>query len=287
MPRRSAFTLIELLVVIAIIGILVALLLPAVQAAREAARATQCKNSLKQLGLALHNYHDVMGQMPAGWIAGEPEGEPGWGWTAALLPFFEQRNVSETQINHLLPISHPANQAARETVLKILLCASDGNPNLFTIGAEDALGQHLDGGTPMFPIARSNYVGMFGTIEVEDAPSAGDGIFFHNSKVRLADVLDGLSNTLFIGERGAKFGGSTWVGVVEEANEAMLRVVGVADHTPNHPSLHFDDFSSFHPTGVHFLLGDGSVRRFNDTIDLDVYRALATRAGGESAQLPD
>jgi prepilin-type N-terminal cleavage/methylation domain-containing protein len=281
LARRSAFTLVELLVVIAIIGVLVALLLPAIQAAREAARASQCKNSLKQLGLALHGYHDVMNQLPAGWIGNGPEGPPGWGWPTALLAYFEQKNLAESGIRFHLPIDHPQNLAARETVLPLLLCSSDGHAKQFTIGADDALGANIDGGTPLFKIARSNYVGMFGTLEVEDEASNGDGVFFHNSRVRFAEITDGLSNTLVVGERNAAFGGSLWAGVVDGAAEAMVRIVGVADHTPNHPSLHFDDFASYHPSGVHFLVGDGSVRRFNDSIDHGVYQGLATRAGGE------
>jgi prepilin-type N-terminal cleavage/methylation domain-containing protein len=284
--RRAAFTLVELLVVIAIIGVLVALLLPAIQAAREAARASQCKNSLKQLGLALHNYHDVMNRMPAGWIGSTPEGPPGWGWTTALFPYFEQKNLQESGIKFNLPIDHAQNQAARETVLPLLLCPSDGRAKHFEIGADDAPGANIDGGTPLFKIARSNYVGMFGTLEVEDDPSNGDGVFFHNSRVRFAEITDGLSNTLVIGERGVSYGNSVWAGVVDGAAEAMVRIVGVADHTPNHPSLHFDDFSSYHPSGVHFLVGDGSVRRFNNSIDVAVYQGLATRGGGETAQAP-
>jgi prepilin-type N-terminal cleavage/methylation domain-containing protein len=283
---RSAFTLVELLVVIAITGILVGLLLPAVQMAREAARASQCRNSLKQLGLALHLYHDTLGQMPAGWIADQPEGVPGWGWTSALLPYVEQKNLDEGLIRRNLPIADAANQPARESVLPLLLCASDGNAKLFMIGADDAPGTNVDGGTPLFNVARSNYVGVFGTLEIEDVPSAGDGVFFHNSRTRLADVTDGLSNTLVIGERGAKHGGSVWAGVIEGAGEPMARVVGIADHAPNDPHNHFDDFTSYHPSGVHFLVGDGSVRRFNDTIDLAVYQALCTRAGNEAVTAP-
>jgi prepilin-type N-terminal cleavage/methylation domain-containing protein len=286
MTRRPAFTLVELLVVIAIIGVLVALLLPAVQAAREAARASQCKNSLKQLGLALHGYHDVMNQLPAGWIGNGPEGPPGWGWPTALLPYFEQKNLADSGIRFNLPIDNAQNRSARETVLPLLLCPSDGHAKQFTIGADDAPGANIDGGTPLFKIARSNYVGMFGTLEAEDAPSDGDGVFFHNSRVRFAEITDGLSNTLLVGERNAAFGGSLWAGVVDGAAEAIVRIVGVADHTPNHPSLHFDDFSSYHPSGVHFLVGDGSVQRLNDSIDVAVYQALATRGGGEIAPSP-
>jgi prepilin-type N-terminal cleavage/methylation domain-containing protein len=299
--RRSGlgrgFTLVELLVVIAIIGVLVALLLPAVQMAREAARATQCKNNLKQLGLALHNHHDLHGRLPPGWIADDPEGEPGWGWTVGLLPQLEQANV-ESLINKSLPIADPQHQAVRETILPTLICASDGTPRVFQIAGggghdhdeedhDEADGAHsVDEGTPLFPIARTNYVGVFGTLEIEDVPSAGDGVFYHNSKLNFADIIDGLSNTLVIGERQGRRGGSVWAGVVHEANEAMARVVGIADHAPNDRHQHFDDFSSFHPGGVHFLVGDGSVTRINDTIDLGVYRALCTRAGGETASPP-
>jgi prepilin-type N-terminal cleavage/methylation domain-containing protein len=284
--RRPAFTLVELLVVIAIIGILVALLLPAVQMAREAARASSCKNNLKQLGLALHNYHDTMGQLPCGWIADQPEGVPGWGWASGLLAQLEQEAVDQNLIRRNLPIADPANRAAREHVLPILTCPTDAGPNLFSIGADDFTGPSIDNGTPVFRVAKNNYVGVFGTLEIEDAPSDGDGVFFHNGRVNFADILDGLSNTLVVGERRSKLGGSVWTGVIEGVAEPMARIVGIADHTPNHPNGHFDDFSSHHPAGVHFLLGDGSVRRFNDTIDLTVYQALCTRAGGEAIQAP-
>ncbi len=282
---HRAFTLVELLVVIAIIGILVAMLLPAVQAAREAARASQCKNNLRQLGLALHQYHDVMKQCPAGWIADAPEGEPGWGWNVALFPHMEQSNLEATISKHL-PVADPANEAARRTVVPILLCASDGNDSKFQIAAAGGDEHHVDEGTALFPIARSNYVGVFGTMEIEDSPSQSDGMFFHNSRTNFAKVKDGLSNTLVIGERQSDFGGSVWAGVISTANEPMARVVGVADHPPNHQDHHFEDFSSNHPAGVHFLVGDGSVARINNTIDETVYRALCTIKGGEPAVAP-
>src|SRR5437868_1890332 len=96
MSRRHAFTLVELLVVIAIIGVLVALLLPAVQMAREAARMTQCKNNLRQIGIAIHNRHNSHGALPPGWTADQPEGTPGWGWASELLPQLEQGNLYQS-----------------------------------------------------------------------------------------------------------------------------------------------------------------------------------------------
>jgi prepilin-type N-terminal cleavage/methylation domain-containing protein len=292
--KSRGFTLVELLVVIAIIGVLVALLLPAVQMAREAARATQCKNNFKQLGIALHQYHDTHNVLPPGWLANEPEGEPGWGWATHLLPYLEQKNLEEGAIHRHLPISDAANQKARETVLPVFLCTSDPTPKLFTLGGggghdheEDAAHNHsVDEGVALFQISRSNYVGVFGTLEIEDVPAAGDGTFFFRSRTRFAQVTDGLSNTLMIGERGAKRGGSLWQGVVSEANEPMPRIVGISDHPPNHADHHFDDFTSYHPAGVHFLLGDGSVSRYNDSINLAVYQAMCTINGGESATTP-
>mgnify|MGYP003344918406 FL=1 len=128
--------------------------------------------------------------------------------------------------------------------------------------------------------------GVFGTIEVDDAPGAGNGMFFRSSRLGMRDILDGTSKTLLVGERHGRLGGSTWAGVVTGAKAARIRIVGVADHTPNDRHHHFDDFTSNHPTGVHFLVGDGSVQRIDDTIDEGVYKALCTRAGGESAALP-
>ena len=129
--RRRGFTLVELLVVIAIIGLLIALLLPAVQAARESARATQCKSSIRQVGLAVHNYHDIHGRLPAGWISNTPTGTPGWGWMVSLLPQLEQAPLHDNLIKRNLPISDPANQQARETVINVLLCTSDAKPKRF------------------------------------------------------------------------------------------------------------------------------------------------------------
>jgi len=283
---RSAFTLIELLIVIAIIGLLVALLLPAVQAAREAARRIACHNNLKQIGLALHNYHDTLGTLPTGWIGLDPssglpwpEGEPGWCWAAMLLPFLEQQNVEQQLIHYDFPIIHPVNDAARRQIIGLYRCPSDTGEHFFDLEDDNAPG------TVLTRLVTANYPGVFGISEIEDCEGAppgttckGEGVFFHLSRTRFADVLDGLSNTIFVGERSSRYGYSTWLGVVPGGVEAMPRILGIADHPPNTSGIHLDDFSSNHPSGANFLLGDGSVRLINEKIDEYVYRALATRA---------
>jgi len=271
MSPRKGFTLVELLVVIAIIGVLVALLLPAVQAAREAARRTECSNNLKQLGLAMHNHHDTFGQLPPGWSGATPEGAPGWGWAAESLKFIEQSTLSDI-IDFQQSTSASANAVARQTSVPFFLCPTDpGGADTF-----DDLG---------VTVARANYVGVFGSEEIEDDPSNGDGVLYHNSQTRFADITDGLSNTFMVGERSSQLEKSTWVGVISGGDEAMARIVGSADHTPNSPSAHFDDFSSLHPGGTMFLLSDGSVRFIPETIDHAVYVGAATRGGGEINRL--
>jgi prepilin-type N-terminal cleavage/methylation domain-containing protein/prepilin-type processing-associated H-X9-DG protein len=287
---RGGFTLVELLVVIAIIGILVGLLLPAVQVAREAARRMQCSNHLKQLGLAAHNYEAAYGRLPAGWISGKVDGNPGWGWTAALLPFMEGSTIYQ-QIDSRLTIADPLHEKVRLHSMPNFHCPSDPGDNIFQI-AQDSGHSHghpspghaptsVDEGDKLFPIAKSNYVGMFGTFELEDAPFNGDGVFFGNSRTKFRDVRDGLSNTLMIGERDSRLGGSIWHGFIREASEPAARIVGVADHAPNDSSGHFEDFRSYHPGGVNFLRADGSVRMYSQTMDQATYRAMATAAGGE------
>src|SRR5262249_50244518 len=153
--RRHGFTLIELLVVIAIIAILVGLLLPAVQKVREAAARLRCKNNLKQVGLAMHNYHGVYGTLPPGYVsavaADNSDLGPGWGWAALLLPYLEQDNLAR-QIDYKQGIGAPANASARVQVLKVLRCPSDSPPaDTFTATNTTA------------SVAFANYVGMFGT----------------------------------------------------------------------------------------------------------------------------
>jgi len=292
-PRVRAFTLIELLVVIAIIGILVGLLLPAVQAAREAARRTSCFNNMKQMGLALHQYHGVHQTLPPGWMGLEPvtgrplaESGPGWCWASFILPQLELENSARELIRYSLPIVDPANDVARLTFLPIYRCPSDAPVREFD------LPQNGNPNSVLTRLATSNYVAVHGTLELEECEGlpAGvvcrsDGVFYHLSRTTFADIRDGLSNTLIVGERSSALGNSTWLGLVPGGDEAMARFLGIADHPPNADGGHLDDFSSRHGAGTNFVVADGSVRVIAETIDLQVYRALVTRAGGDVAPL--
>lgn len=286
---QRGFTLVELLVVIAIIGILVGLLLPAVQAAREAARRMQCSNNVRQLGLAVHNYESANRRIPSGWIANNAHGEPGWGWAAALLPFMEGSNL-HNQIDFRVPIEDPVHAQVRITVVPTFICPSDAGADLFEIAAGDGHDHEHDHAAfegvddapeKLFRLSKSNLIGMFGTFELEDAPYNGDGMFYGNSRIKFRDVTDGLSNTLMVGERGSRLGGSLWQGNIPEAAEPHARILGVADHGPNDAHAHFEDFSSYHTNGANFMRADVSVTFLSNSIDLRVYQAMATRAGGE------
>lgn len=294
--RRSGFTLIELLVVIAIIAILIGLLLPAVQKIREAANRMKCSNNLKQIGLGFQNYHATYDRFPSGYISGAPatnaEGTgPGWGWGTMLLPYVEQDNLFR-QINLNLDIAHATNATARTTALNLYRCPSD-SPKGDTFTVVDG------GGGTITTVAFANYVGVGGTFEVTGYPDTDNGVLFRNSQIRIADIIDGSSNTIFVGERqSSKAPMTTWVGAItncvnppliatyddEGPPTLILTNTGVAAdaRVPNNPLDHVEDTSSRHPSGVVFLYGDGSVRFLRQTLNPNVWVALGTRAGGET-----
>ena len=310
-PQRRGFTLIELLVVIAIIGVLIALLLPAVQAAREAARRAQCTNNLKQIGIALHNYENAVGSFPPGWLSRPgPDGDntgPGWGWAALILPQLEQAPLFGA-INFGLPIEVPANQTARLTKVGVLICPSDASfKPQFTVVDDSTT--NITPGAPICDVASSNYVGCFGKGDVSslfpysptDGPPGrdnGEGLFFRNRAVRIAEITDGTSQTLAAGERSQNLSRATWVGAVTHAAVPITELQAedglspesgdalVASHTgeldgPNSKPAHADQFWGRHPGGAMFLFADGSVRFIKEKRPLALFQALATRQGGE------
>jgi prepilin-type processing-associated H-X9-DG protein/prepilin-type N-terminal cleavage/methylation domain-containing protein len=316
---RTAFTLVELLVVIAIIGTLVGLLLPAVQAAREAARRTQCTNNLKQLGLALQNFHEARKTLPEGWLCEDPGSPPdnhhaeegrGWGWASRILPYMEEKSLFETHIQSRLATSTDAisdlvaaNPAAVQTVVQGFLCPSDSSAGMLTFfpglpsGDEEEDNHHPDETPGGVTYSRTNYVGMFGTNgwheegtsgdpDYEPAePYAGNGLFYANSRMPSRHVSDGLSKTIMAGERDSRIGGSLWIGMVEDTVAAPIaRVVAHGHHVPNgNPAeAHFGDLSSRHQGGANVVFADGHCEFIAETVDKAVFQKQCTRAGGEN-----
>jgi prepilin-type N-terminal cleavage/methylation domain-containing protein/prepilin-type processing-associated H-X9-DG protein len=311
--RSRAFTLLELLVVIAIIAVLVGLLLPAVQKVREAANRAACANNLKQMGLACHSYHDNLESFPAGYLfsgstgSGPPPppgvqrlvrppptafvqpNSPGWSWAALLLPYLEQTPLAQ-QIHHDLPVEGPSNLAPRLTLLSIYTCPSDRSTGVFTV--------YTSANQPLAQGATNSYAGCFGALTPPpNAPDTGSGIFYRNSAVRMADVTDGLSSTLAVGERGAFFTQTPWAGVmtggtarttpgapvytsvIEPAPTMTLAYCKRALHDPNSEPY---DFFAPHQGLCQFLFADGSVHPLGTSTSTTVLMALATRGGGEA-----
>jgi prepilin-type processing-associated H-X9-DG protein len=221
-----------------------------------------------------------------------------------VLPYLEQGNIHD-QIHFDKDITHSTNAAIRTTSLSVFLCPSDGGDKTFNVSA---------GGNQVL-VAHSNYVGVFGNPEITPDPgflapvaaypwrSAGHrGMFYRNTAAQFADVTDGTSNTIFVGERSSNLAYATWTGAVtggqvppkfpnpygygpEGAPVLILGHTGDAadnpPHTPNSAVNHVDDFWSEHPQGANFLFVDGSVQQINDTINPQVWWALGTKAGGE------
>jgi len=290
---RRAFTLVELLVVIAIIATLVGLLLPAVQSAREAARRTQCTSNLKQTGLALQNYHETRRQLPEGWLAdstsGDGDGDEGvgWGWASRILPFVEEDTTYKG-----IDINTPIASASSTLLAKVMpgfLCPSDAAAGVstFNIGVEGGACDHktpdANPSSPAVIVARTNYVGMFGTNDAEVESFKGNGMFFANSRMPFRHVTDGLSKTIMVGERDSSIAGSLWIGMFEGKCEAIVRVVAVGDHPPNGDpaARHFEDLMSRHTGGASVVFADGHCDFIAESIDAAVYQALCTRKGGE------
>lgn len=307
--HRSGFTLVELLVVIAIIGVLVSLLLPAVQAARESARRMQCTNHLKQIGLACHNFHDTTGKLPMGGLP--PTAVPGSQFSALtqLLPYMEQQPLYD-QINFTVPCNDPLNAVPRNITIPGFRCPSDGrdNPN-------PSLGASL------------NYVANTGALPFFVIPGGMNmysGVFYVNHASRLADMTDGTSNTAIFSERLMADGSNGIVSKVEDVffhpgdpatpddahNICMsVDITNLSNQFPlfmGAPWIHHQHRyqhisppngrscgffvvgkstmppSSKHPGGVNVALGDGSVRFVSNSVNLVSWRAMGTRNGGET-----
>jgi prepilin-type N-terminal cleavage/methylation domain-containing protein/prepilin-type processing-associated H-X9-DG protein len=295
--KQSAFTLVELLVAITIIGLLIALLVPALQAARNSARRAQCANNLKGIGLALQSFHAAKGSFPSGYVSGvDPSGNetgPGWGWLSLSLTYMDQSPLAG-MIDFRQPIESSANDVARTRLIANLLCpANEISKPTWPTEVRDSTGEPV---SLICRVAFCAYVGMYGST---DTTPLGDGIFFRNSRIRVRDVTDGTSRTIAAGERAYVLGDGTWVGAVsgasmfpddysakiavehlKPASAMVLGHVGLGNG-PNSPSSELNQFYGLHGNGVNFVFADGHVVFLASTIDYPLYQSMATRAGGE------
>lgn len=304
-PQR-AFTLVELLVVIAIIGVLVALLLPAVQAAREAARRMQCGNNLKQIGLALHNYHDTNLTFPPSAVK-EKEQDGGGSaqalvWSGSILPFIEQKNVFDSIVGMGFGINW-ADDSTNELILRTKMpayqCPSSPDSN-----------QPWDDGNATQRHRASYGCVVTGTVGYDIANRTTNGEVKHhmddggynhprwngpflmqNRTTTFADITDGSSNTLFIGERyGNKATNRNFIYIGtpngQDEHARWSGSTGIQLNSLDTGTAGFAGFHSAHPGGAMFALGDGSVKMLNENIDRYIYACLGTRNGGESVQIP-
>lgn len=293
--RTRGFTLIELLVVIAIIAILIALLLPAVQQAREAARRTQCKNNMKQLGLALHNYHDVYKTFPPGYIAEQRTANTGtftrdfsyWGWSAFILPYIDQAplfdglNVGNVLLDDIATTPDPVRLVLLKTPMPAFRCPSDVGPNL-------NVGRTLtfSGNNSTEATSTSNYVGNNRSrgISRNDQKVRG-GVFWQNSRCKIRDITDGTTNTIMVGERRwktidingvtrlARAGNVFGIPAANYGNRGRSAVLGDGgpkiNYNFNNNARTRRAYSSLHTGGAQFLLCDGSVRFVSENVDSD------------------
>lgn len=278
--RSRGFTLIELLVVIAIIAVLIALLLPAVQQARESARRTQCKNNLKQIGLALHNYHDLFNQLPLGEVTNRGAITSAWSWAVAILPQIDQAPL----YGGLTPGDTPLHAALADPVkVKMLqksmpafLCPSDTTQSLnLNRPLRQTNGSQVQ-------VATSNYLGSHGVCAWNPLSGRQGGVFAWNLGASFSGITDGTSNTIAVGERASGIvrgttpgGAGVWAGVTT-VNDISFQLTLPSDSVDGVLSLAYDSmnpasnqchmYSSRHVGGAHFLMCDGAVRFVSENI---------------------
>lgn len=309
--RRAAFTLVELLVVIAVIGVLIALLLPAVQAAREASRRMSCQNNMKQHGLALHNFHDVYGSFPAsGWTVagkGNPAGKY-VGWRALITPFVEQKNLHDVYDFN----SHwweGANLNAATIPLAVYQCPSVPDRQKTTYLVAKSPRPAI---TVANPLATADYEAIMGVAAsinptLYATAATNRSVLYRNASTKFAEITDGTTSTIMITECGARplvycgrryrpdlpnDQGQSWADSeggfsLDGANQDGTIIGQGPILTPRAiNATNFNEPYAFHPGGANFVFADGHTQFFSDSVALETFAALCTRNAGEIVTLP-
>ncbi|MDR0521979.1 MAG: DUF1559 domain-containing protein [Planctomycetaceae bacterium] len=299
--KHTAFTLIELLVVIAVIGMLIALLLPAIQAAREAARKMSCSNNLKQIGLAVHNYHDTENKLPPA------KNKNGFTWAGAVLPFAEQQNIRNL-LSLDIHVSEPANKNLATYKIPMYLCPTEPNPQTREVevmefgygtltnlclnhyGGIQGIGQYDSTVGTIIPDFLADYSDYPNVIKTEIPP------------IGLEDITDGMSNTLMIAETSYYAANDYYCGWL--GGDAGIVTKGIVNYAPK--CSHFNgktgtldttytcsdclnyvyDVRSFHTGGANGVFADGSVHFLPAATAKDVLEKLCSREDGETVTLP-
>lgn len=306
---RRAFTLVELLVVIAIIGILVALLLPAVQSAREASRRAQCTNNLKQIGLAIHNYHDSLNVLPPGafWFGASTENRGSV--LVHLLPYVEQQNVYDMfDFKNNTPVVDSQTQPNGQLIAALRIapyqCPSDnektnsaGRP-CHSYAANSGSGKRTNNGScacsTLNGVTVHDVWNAYALSPNYDYPTGPFSRYPPHQRLTFADVKDGLSSTLFFGEVRQKCSAHVQGGWIasNNANGLVGTVIPINFNTCKGPTANACErncnwyvelgFKSLHPGGVNFALGDGSVNFVRQNVDHRLYQNWGSISDGQA-----
>lgn len=273
--KRRGFSVLELLVCISILGVLAGLVLPAIQATRESSRRMECMHHLRQIGVALHDYHVTHEVMPAGWQT-IPRTPTATGWASKILPHLELNNL-RGRIHENSGIDSLENALVRQFTPDIFLCSSDLETDSFELFKE--IGEHESSealsSEVITELPAANYLGVFGASDPDELPDGvGEGPFIFNRELSLSQVTRGTAHLLFIGERTARKLPATWFGIHFAGEDAAGRVTGQTFLGPNRMDADECEFDSRHPGGANFLWADGHVAWVIDEIDSSVYRTL-------------